>query len=211
MASDTVVRQAVTDTGTAMQTAAAAVSDPTAFCTSSQAFVQAVAESASDPADAIRMLMSMVTYAPTGNTSNSQIGVAIATMQTQCGNVFRRTVLASLAQACATYQPASQQDAQTLSTQVAGAIDAEIEIAGDAGDDASYTAMRTLRQAVITDLQSRSAGLAAVATFNFPTSLPALTLANRIYRDATRADGLVQQANPIHPAFLPVSFEALAT
>lgn len=211
MANDTVVRQAVTDTGTAMQTAAAAVSDPTAFCAASQAYVQAVAASAADPADAIRMLMSMVTYTPTGNTSNSQIGVAIATMQAQCGNVFRRAVLASLAQSCATYQPASQQDAQTLSAQVTDAIDAEIEIAGDAGDDASYTAMRTLRQTVINDLQTRSAGLAAVTTFSFNASLPSLVLANRIYRDATRADGLVQQADPIHPAFFPTSFEALAT
>jgi prophage DNA circulation protein len=40
--------------------------------------------------------------------------------------------------------------------------------------------------------------------------MPVLVLANRVYRDATRADELTTQIDPIHPAFCPKSFKALA-
>jgi prophage DNA circulation protein len=208
---DAALRAVVTSAGAALQTAAASVSDTDGFGDATTAFVQAVAASASDPADAIRMLSSMAAYAPTPVISTSAIGSAMATMQTECGALFRRAVIAQLAQAVATYQPASQQDSQSVSTSVTDIIDAEIEIAGDAGDDASYSAMRALRQKVIADLQARSAGIASTTTFSFNAALPALVLANRIYRDATRSDGLVQQADAVHPAFLPTSFQALAT
>jgi len=92
-----------------------------------------------------------------------------------------------------------------------GLIDAEIDVAGDAGDDNSFQALRALRQSVISDLQARGADLASIATFTFQTTLPSLVLAQRIYRDPTRELGLVQQINPIHPAFCGPSFQALAT
>ncbi|AIO23675.1 DNA circularization protein [Burkholderia cepacia] len=208
---DTALRSAVNSTGTALQAAAASVVDTASFSAAAVSFVQAVAASASDPADAIRMLASMATYSPAGITSSSAIGSAMAVMQTACGALFRRAVLAQLAKTVTAYQPASQQDAQALTASVTAMLDAEIEIAGDAGDDSSYAALRALRQAVVADLQARSAGIAPATTFNFAAPLPALVLANRIYRDSTRSDGLVQQADAVHPAFLPTSFQALAT
>jgi prophage DNA circulation protein len=45
---------------------------------------------------------------------------------------------------------------------------------------------------------------------SFAGSLPALVLAHRIYDDAGRADQLVQQVQPVHPLFMPQSFQALA-
>lgn len=208
---DTVLRAAVNTAGASLQAAAANVSDTATFGAATQSFVQSVAASAADPADAIRMLSSMASFDPAGVTSASAIGTAIATMQTACGALFRRAVIAQLAVSASAYQPSSQQDAQSLTSTVTVLIDAEIEIAGDAGDDASYMAMRTLRQAVVADLEARSAGIASTTTFSFNAPLPALALANRIYRDATRSDGLVQQADAVHPAFLPTSFSALAT
>jgi prophage DNA circulation protein len=211
MANDAAARQSVEVAGAAMQTAAANVSDTSAFGAAVQSFVQSVAASATDPADAIRILSGMATYSVSSNTTQSQIGVGIADMQSACGALFRRTVLASLATASAQYQPSSQQDALAVSGQITSLINDEIDVAGDTGDDSSYAALRTLRQAVIADLSARSAGISPVTTFEFSASLPALTLATRIYRDATRADELVRQADPIHPAFLPQSFQALAT
>ncbi|TCK39644.1 prophage DNA circulation protein [Paraburkholderia sp. BL8N3] len=208
---DAALRASVAETGTALQEAAASVGDTASFAAATQAFVKSVAVSASDPADAIRMLTSMASYAPAGITSVSAIGSAMEAMQTACGALFRRAVIAQLAQVVSTYQPASQQDSQSVSASVTALIDAEIEIAGDAGDDSSYSAMRVLRQKVVADLQARSAGVAPATTFSFNAALPALALANRIYRDPTRADGLVQQADAVHPAFLPISFSALAT
>lgn len=211
IAADAGLRANVTSAGAALQAAAANVSDTAGFGAATQGFVLAVSNSASDPADAIRMLTGMVGYTPTAVTSTAAIGSAIAAMQTASGALFRRTVLAQLAIVASAYQPSSQQDALALSATVTGLIDSEIEIAGDSGDDSSYMAMRALRQSVIADLEARSAGIAPTTTFTFNAALPALTLANRIYRDAARSDGLVQQADVIHPAFMPVSFQALAT
>ena len=90
-------------------------------------------------------------------------------------------------------------------------IDDESDIAGDAGDDSSYGALRALRQAIVADLQARGANLASIATFTFNAPLPSLVLANRIYRDPIREQQLVQQVAPIHPAFMPTRFKALSS
>jgi prophage DNA circulation protein len=76
--------------------------------------------------------------------------------------------------------------------------------------DATYNALRDLRGSVVRDLNTRGAQLPPIKTFAFSASLPSLTLANRMYRDSSRADELVVQADPIHPAFFPQEFSALA-
>jgi prophage DNA circulation protein len=124
--------------------------------------------------------------------------------------LLRRYALAQLAVTLTTYQPFSQQDADSVLSSATSLFDNEITIAGDAGDDESYLALRTLRQSVIADMTARGANLATVETFTFQASLPSLVLAQRIYRDPTREPGLVQQVDPIHPAFMPTSFSALS-
>jgi prophage DNA circulation protein len=83
-------------------------------------------------------------------------------------------------------------------------------VAGDQGEDETYEALSTLRAAVVADLNKRGAGLSSIKTFNLPSTLPSLALATRLYRDPTRSDELVAQANPVHPAFMPTTFKALA-
>ena len=83
-------------------------------------------------------------------------------------------------------------------------------IAGNQGEDDVYASLKALRQSVVADLDARGSGLAAIATFNFNATLPALTLANRLYRDATRSEELVAQAAPVHPAFVSTTFKALS-
>ena len=56
----------------------------------------------------------------------------------------------------------------------------------------------------------RGADLSVIASFSFSAYLPSLVLANRIYRDPGREPDLTQQINPIHPAFCPQVFQALA-
>jgi len=84
-------------------------------------------------------------------------------------------------------------------------------VAGDAGDDESYNALIDLRQAVVTDLTTTGATLPRLEVFSFRAPMNALTMANRLYRDSTRADELIQQADPVHPAFMPTTVSALAT
>jgi len=207
---DTVNAAAVVAAGAALQTAAANVSDTSAFAAAAQALVTTLVASAADPADAIRLATDLASFAPTGTFTSSPIGSAMSSMQTSCAALFRRAALAGVAQACANYQPSSYDDATTVLENVTALFDAEILTAGDAGDDASYTALRTLRSSVVNDLQTRGGNLSPLVTMTFAGSLPALALAHRIYDDATRADQLIRQVEPIHPLFMPASFTALS-
>ena len=89
-------------------------------------------------------------------------------------------------------------------------LDAEIQIAGAQGEDDVYTALRSVRAAVVQDLTARGADLAVLTTITTPRPMPALALAQRVYRDAGRTDELVAESDCIHPAFMPTSFRGLA-
>ncbi|KWN77058.1 DNA circularization protein [Burkholderia stagnalis] len=212
ISADTSNRAAVATAGAVLTAAAANVgSDPTTFANAAQGLVSALAASASSPADAIRLLSSLIQFNPTQVVGSSQIAVAQQTMQGACADLFRRATVAQIAISSSTYQPSSADDASSMRDSVAALIDSEIQVAADQGEDAVYMSLRTLRQSVVADLDARGSGLAAITTFSFGTTLPALGLANRIYRDSTRSDELVAQANPIHPAFMPTQFNALSS
>ncbi|EAA8358638.1 hypothetical protein EA526_26325, partial [Salmonella enterica subsp. enterica serovar Poona] len=49
----------------------------------------------------------------------------------------------------------------------------------------------------------------ASAVWTFSSLLPALTLANRIWQNADRADALVVSSGVVHPAFMPLSVEVI--
>ncbi|VWC79133.1 multidrug DMT transporter [Burkholderia aenigmatica] len=203
-------RAAVVSAGAAMQAAAANPSDAVTLAAAVDAFVAAVASSANDPADAVRLVGSLVQYTPNDVVVPGQVGASMGAVQTATAALLRRYALAQLAVTLTTYQPASQPDAATVLSNALGLYDAEIDVAGDSGDDDSFVALRALRQAVYADLTARGADLAALASFSFNAPLPSLVLATRIYGDVAREPQLLQQMNPIHPAFCPTAFQALA-
>jgi prophage DNA circulation protein len=207
----TAERAAVTAAGTVLQAAAANPSDSATLDSAAQAFIASVAAAATDPADAVRMIGDLAQYSPTAMTTPGQIGAAMSTMQVALAALLRRYALAQLAVVLTTYQPSSQDDANATLGNAVSLFDAEITTAGDAGDDDSYESLRSLRQSVVADLVARGADLATIATFKFQAALPSLVLANRIYRDPTREAQLVQQVVPRHPAFMPTTFQALAS
>lgn len=212
LSADTVNRATITSGGNALAVAAANVSaDPTTFANAAQAVVVALAASSASPADAIRLLSSLMSFSPTPVVGTSQVAAAQMTMQGACADLFRRATVAQIAISSTSYQPSSADDAAAMRDSIVGLIDGEITTAADQGEDGVYMALRTLRQAVVADLDARGSGLASVAIFDFNAPMPALTLANRIYRDASREGELVTQANPIHPAFLPLQFNALSS
>lgn len=210
LAAGVAASSAVVQAGERMQLAASNIAQTDAYADTVGEFVAAVAATAVDPSDRIAMLSAMAAYAPTGTPATSPVGQAIASMNLASAAHLRRAAIAELAEAVTQYQPASQNDAAAIQTSVTSVIDAEILIAGDSGDDASYDALRALRKAVVADMQARGADLVEMGSFAFASTMPALALANRIYRDPARADDLVRQVDPIHPAFLPPAFEALA-
>lgn len=185
------------------------MSSPNDFAAAAQALAAALAASAVDPADALRLLTSLAGFTPTSPAPASPIGTAITTMQSATGDLFRRAAVVAMARASAIYRPSSADDADAVRTAVCAALDAEIGIAGDQFEDATYNALRGLRAAVSRDLGARGAGLASVAMLTSGTPLPALVLAQRTYRDPSRAGELVTQSDCVHPAFMPTSFKAL--
>ncbi|ARK86040.1 DNA circularization protein [Burkholderia pseudomallei] len=211
ISADTANRAAVATAGSALTAAASNVgADQTTFANSAQGVVTALAASAASPADAIRLLSSLMAFAPSPVVGTSQVALAQKTMQNACGDLLRRATVAQIAVAATTYQPTSADNASTMRDSITALIDNEITTAANQGEDDVYMSLKTLRQSVVADLNARGSGLAAIATFSFGNTLPALTLANRLYRDATRSDELVAQANPVHPAFMQTSFKALS-
>jgi len=181
-------------------------STTSSFAATAQSLVQAVAASAREPADAVRLLTVLSESSTTSAVPDTAQQVALAAS----GDLFRRAAVVQLARASLDYQPASVDDAVALRTTICTKLDAEITVAGDQGSDDVYNALRTLRTAVAADLAARGAGLPTTMTVKSPLPHPALALAQRLYRDSSRADELVMQANCIHPAFMPTNFKALS-
>lgn len=192
-------------------TAAAAAVGPamsgqgaSAAATAAQTLVQTLAGNVADPADAIRLLTQLAQYAPPVTAASTPIGGLV-------GDLFRRQAVIALAQTTMIYQPSSQDDANQVRLAVASLISTEAQKAADQAEDAVFDALRAMRTAVIQDLKARGADLAPITTFAPGANLPAVVLAWRYYRDATRADQLVAQVNPVHPLFMPTAYQALAS
>lgn len=202
IAAGSVSRSAVETSATNLSSAADAISASTApeYATAAQGVAAAVLASSQDPATAVQGLQSLAVIDANATTE----------IQSASSDLFRRAAVAAMARASADYQPASYDDAASLRTAVCGALDAEITIAGDQGDDASYAALKTLRAAVAADLTARGADLASMITVTSNEPMPSLVLAQRLYRDPSRADELVIEGNPRHPAFMPIRFRALS-
>ena len=169
---------------------------------------EALRAACADPADAVRLLSALAQYAPSPPPVAAPIGQAIVTVQTATAALCRRAAIASLARATATYQPQSYNDAITVMGSVTALINAEAEIAADNDDDQTYGALCTLAQAVTIDLITRGAALPALQTVTRAASLPALFLAYQLYQDTTQTAALIGAADPIHPAFMPLQFQA---
>lgn len=181
------------------------------LATAAQALAAALLASATDPSDGVRLLSNLANFNPNAVTSSSVVGVSMGKMQDACGDLFRRTAVVALCRAVASYQPASANDAASLRMIVTQLLDAEILVAGNQGEDNTFNALRSLRASVVQDLQTRAAGLPGTMTVDIPSSVPAPVLAQRLYRDPTRAQELVMESGAPHPAFLPPGFIALSS
>jgi prophage DNA circulation protein len=183
---------------------------PAPLATAVQALTASVQAAIPDPADQVRLLSVLAGYTPTTIASTAPIGQAIQTAQEATGALCRRSALTALARATALYQPTSYQDAVTLRNNAAALFDAEILIAANNLDVASYQALRQVRTDIVEDLNTRAATLPALITVNTPAPLPAFTLAYQLYADGSRCDDVIARANPVHPAFMPTSMVLLS-
>lgn len=181
------------------------------FAGAAQALAAALSAASVNPADAIRLLAELASFTEAGMAATSPIGASMAAMQAATGDLFRRAAVVAMARVSSQYQPSSVEDAAAVRGTVCAALDAEIVIAGDQYEDATYIALRALRAAVAADLSVRGAGLPSTTTITSNLPMPALVLSQRQYRDHARSDELVTQSDCIHPAFMPTRFKALST
>jgi len=176
------------------------------------ALVEAMRAGITDPADQVQVLLALAGFTFADSAGGTVgIGAATAAMRDAMAAACRRAALVSLARASASYQPSSYDDAAALRVALAAALDSEITAAGDAGEDASYTALKALRSAVVQDLTVRGASLPSIVTVNLQLPLPSLVIAHRLYLDASRSDQIAAESGAIHPAFCPTTFQALAS
>jgi prophage DNA circulation protein len=162
------------------------------------AVAEAIRAAATDPAVQIRLLIELADYYPESDP-------------TYTAAMCRRAALISLCRASSNYQPSSYQDALSMRSTIVGLLNTEAIACADAGQSTSYLAFNALATQVANDLTTKAGTLASVITINLPKSFPALSVAYRLYGDATRSDDLIARANPPNPSFMPATFEALAS
>jgi prophage DNA circulation protein len=190
--------------------AAAVFSVTTDMVTPIAAMLEAVRAGITNPADQVRVLLTLAAFTYTDTYCPGGIATAMATVRDGMAAACRRAALVSLARASAAYQPVSYDDAINQRDLIAEALDSEILAAGDTGEDATYLALKTLRAAVIQDLTVRGGSLPKVVQLSLPQSMPSMAIAQRLYRDASRSDEITAEAGCPHPAFCPTSFKVLA-
>ena len=193
--------------GAAKLNTAGAALGPTstdALAAAAQALAESVRIAAPTPGEAIRSLLLL------GLPANVPYAIGAAlTAQTAAQAVLRRAAVAAVVRSTSEYRASSANDAASTRTDVLTAIDREITAAGDASEDGVYASLRATRATVALALNAAGAGLPTLKTVITLRPMPSLALAQRLYRDSTRADDLVVRANPRHPAFMPMSFQAL--
>lgn len=104
----------------------------------------------------------------------------------------------------------SRDEAIQFRDRLAADMELEIVAAGDVGDDASYEALMALKKTLLLDIAQRSAGLAPIIRYKLARGVPALVLAQLLYKDEGRADELARRNGVAHPAFMPAEGEALS-
>ncbi|MCE5256866.1 MAG: DNA circularization N-terminal domain-containing protein [Spirochaetaceae bacterium] len=137
--------------------------------------------------------------APSTSESTTPSKARKAKNQAALTALVRRTAIAEAARTSAEMDHASYDDAMEMRDRIADAIDAELLDSSDS----VYSALVDLRAAVVTDINARGANLSRIVTITLSRTEPALVIAHRLYRDATRAEELITRNNIAHPSFVP--------
>jgi prophage DNA circulation protein len=169
-----------------------------------------LAASVNDPADGIRLLLPLSTWAPPSIPGNGSLSASARTAQAAVASNLRSAALGSLATVATQYAPVSYEDALSTRGLVCDAIGGEIVSSGsDPSRHATCDALIGLRAAVALDLGLRGSNLPSLIEVTNTSPQPSLAVAWQLYQDTTREPGLVAAADPPHPLFMPLSFPAL--
>jgi hypothetical protein len=95
----------------------------------------------------------------------------------------------------------SRDDVAVMMAKMKLAFDTARDMAADAQDSASYQALTFLAGALTNHLATAARPLPRMVTFNLQSTLPALSLSQRLYYQGDRSDELVAENHTVHPAF----------
>lgn len=127
--------------------------------------------------------------------------------------VVQTSVRFALVQMCiilsrTTFQSRANVDAAVA--RINTAFEPAEEFAADGLNATVYRALVALHAATIRDLTQRGRPLPRVVAFDVGSSLPALTLSNRLYGDGSRVGELIAENRVVHPLFMRGAGRALA-
>ncbi|EFH2872190.1 hypothetical protein GKQ19_11955 [Escherichia coli] len=167
--------------------------------------VNAILDSAGSVNDRISALEKLANVISTECQQSDSSKAISATMNTLI------VVLCSgaMTRAAADARPSSRDEAEAITQRVSVQLDTALVLAGDRAEDGMYGSLLAIRSSFLATMSDRASGLSELIQVTLAQPLPALTLANRLYQDATRADELVQEARVPHPAFMPVTMKVL--
>lgn len=196
------------ETQAAITTALDALDDVTTvagFTTAVQDVIEAILASDVSAATIMTMLESISGFSDSTYRTDTDATVASAVA------VFVNSMTAAaMAYAAVNSNPSSYDEAMDLMSRTRDVLDTSALEVADAGWDEVYTDLQAMRTDVVSLFEALGADLAQLTTVTYNDTMPALTVANDLYQDAARAESLVKSADPIHPAFMPSSFEALS-
>jgi prophage DNA circulation protein len=104
----------------------------------------------------------------------------------------------------------SRQDVAALKKALQNPFQDAIEIAADDMDQLTYQGLTALYAAVTNHLVTTARPLPQLLNYQFAQVMTTLTIAYRLYADATRADEIRAENKIVHPAFCPLTGVALS-
>lgn len=201
------IAQAITDRNT-ISDCAQTLSDATTIDEYFQRISDVVSAILNSTGGVNERLRALETLANTLSTTYQQAAAdqAVAATVNSAILVLCSGAMASVA---VTANPGSSDEAAALSERVSTQIDLALVSAGDRGDDDVYDALLSLRDSFLSTMATLSQELVELIDFRTTSPIPALTLANRLYQDAGRADELIAATTVPHPAFMPTKMKVL--
>jgi prophage DNA circulation protein len=105
----------------------------------------------------------------------------------------------------------SRSDVEALQKVMNGIFDDAEETAADEMDQMTYRDLVELHAGIIAFLVETARPLPNMLSFVFATPMPTLTMANRLYYDASRADEMRDENKVVHPLFMRPTGRALSS
>lgn len=122
-----------------------------------------------------------------------------------------RLALAQMTRILADTSFTSRQDVDAALARINAAFTPAEDFAAGQFNNVVWRSLLAMHGAAVRDLNARARPLPRLVSYSFGTRMPLLTLANRLFGDASRADELLaENRETVHPLFMPASGRALS-